>query len=119
MDRASYATADAIKEARDADLSLRWEDWRAIMLAITDTMATDPPAAPPGFAAAYVGPVRDGERWRIHHGRSTFDALWAPDHAWVYRVIPPRPVTFPSTSPTPRPRPAETAPSLVDADASR
>lgn len=82
----AYATGGAIEEARLVGLLIRRDEWRDMMLAITDTMATDGERSLSPITAAYVGPVRDGERWQIGGLGVTFDVLYHPDRAQVYRI---------------------------------
>lgn len=85
-DRITHATGAAIDGARALGLEPRRDDWRDIMLAITDTLAEDGQRSLSPIAAAYIGPLRDGERWGISGFRIPFDVLYSPERAQVYRV---------------------------------
>jgi hypothetical protein len=99
----AFATGTAIEDSRAVGLDLRLNDWRDIFLSITDTLACDGTQSLAQIGAAFVGPVRDGERWTITFGRRTFDVLYNPDRAQVYRVLPPRnPDHAAAVSPPPR-----------------
>lgn len=88
----SYVCGGAVQEARLAGLAMRRDDWRDVVLAITDTMATDGRLSDRSgqLTAAYVGPVRDGERWSVTVRGVRFDALYSPERAQVTRVPPRR-----------------------------
>lgn len=84
----SYSTEEACDGAiaRGFDLSLA--DWRAVFLAMTDTLATDGEVSlRSNITARFIGPVRDGERWTIFVNTRSFDALYDKHKAVVYRVI--------------------------------
>lgn len=93
--RHSYVLIGAIDSARLFGLEPRRDDWRDIFLAITDTMADDGQLSEQTgrLTAAYVGPVRDGERWSISGFRVAFDALYNAERAQVYRVVATKPST--------------------------
>lgn len=87
----SYANGGAVQEARLAGLDLRRDDWRDVVLAITDTMATDGQLSDRNgqLTATYVGPVRDGERWSVTVRGMRFDVLYSPELAQIYRMARP------------------------------
>lgn len=101
----SYVTGAAVQIARTAGLDLRRDDWRDIVLAITDTLAEDGQRSlRVGISAQFVGPVRDGERWTIHMGATRFDVLYSPHRAMVTSIVRPREEGM-AVSPAPAPRP--------------
>lgn len=101
----SYVTGAAVQTARAAGIDLRRDDWRDIFLAITDTMADDgQQSRRRHLEAAYVGPVRGGERWAIWIGATTrFDVLYNPDRAMVTGIVRPREGSTMMVTPSPKP----------------
>ena len=82
-----YATQEARDGAASRGFTLSLADWRAIFLAITDTMADDGRRlARTDVTATFVGPVRQGERWSIRIGGRAFDVMYDRVKAVVYRV---------------------------------
>lgn len=98
----AFATGAAIEDSRAIGLDLRLNDWRDIFLAITDTLARDGTQSIGQISAVFVGPVRDGERWLIAVNRRSFDVLYNPDRAQVYRVLAPRDPANAAVNPLPR-----------------
>lgn len=86
----SYATSAAINRANAIGLNLSLANWREIFLAITDKIASDPPAANK-VTAAFIGSVRDGgERWAIQISGRQFDVIYDPMIAKIVTLIRPR-----------------------------
>jgi hypothetical protein len=100
----SYVTQGAISRANAVGLNLSLADWRGIFLAITDEIASDPPAAQ-NVSASFIGNVRDGgERWRINIPGREFDVIYEPASARIVLVIRPRdPDAQPAVLPKPTP----------------
>ena len=101
----SYAAQSAISRANAMGLDLSDSDWRQIFLAITDEIASEPPAAM-GVSASFVGPVRDGgERWHIAAPGRQFDVIYDPHVARIVLVIrhQGRPGAVPAILPKPTP----------------
>lgn len=88
----TFSTDDARRDARELGIDLRYQDWRNVFLAITDTMANDGQRSNVAHTiAAFVGHVRDGaERWAITCRGVAFHALYDPRRASIFRVLPPR-----------------------------
>lgn len=101
----SYVTGSAVQIARAIGLDLRRDDWRDIVLAITDTMANDDQRSMRvDVLAHFVGPVRDGERWTIEGmGTRRFDVLYSPDRAMVTGIVRPREGSTMMVTPSPKP----------------
>lgn len=104
-ERISHATGAAIDGARALGLEPRRDDWRDILLAITDTLADDGQRSLSSVTAAYIGPLRDGERWAIHGHRVPFDVLYSPERAQIYRVTRRRDEDGAAVTASPAPRP--------------
>jgi hypothetical protein len=83
-----YCTGPAVDGAYQRGFDLSAADWRAIFLAITDTIATDGKKSDrDDIAAEFAGPMRDSmERWTITLPKGRLDALYDPFRAVVYRV---------------------------------
>ena len=99
-----YCTTAAIDGAFQRGFDLSARDWRGVFLAITDHFADDGQRSDRSdIATDYVGPLRDGmERWTITFSRRSFDALYDPFRAIVYRVASTgRPAAATSASPPP------------------
>lgn len=108
-DRIIHATGAAIDGARALGLEPRRDDWRDIILAITDTMAEDGQRSLSPVTAVYIGPLRDGERWAIHGHHIPFDVLYSPERAQVYRVTRRRDGEGATVTTSPAPRPLVSA----------
>jgi hypothetical protein len=80
-----YATDRAGDAALQRGFELHQGDWRDICLAIWDTMATDGKESlhTRFVTAAYVGPIRDGERWAICWRGRFLHVLYDPWQALI------------------------------------
>ena len=75
-----YATARAREQAGALGLNISLATWRAVFLAVTAAVLREP------SDAAYVGPLRDGERWTVRIGGRVVDVLYDPAAAVVVGV---------------------------------
>lgn len=91
VERDQWATQSARDGALARGFDLSRAAWRNVFLAITDTMAGDGHrSSNPHITAAYLGPVRQGERWAVVcHGRR-FDVLYAPKIPVILGMTDPR-----------------------------
>lgn len=82
----TYATDRAKRDAADRGLTLINADWRAMFLAITDTL-TDDLVAPAHVTATFRGRTRESERWAISWKEIGFDVIYNPDMAVIVKLI--------------------------------